>query len=149
MRTDQNGSKAAVVCPRNFKASCLEASEFVPVAIPARLEQSELLKADLEAYEIPAILESEGEVPDSRVAGGIPVLVPECRLEQASEIVGSIELNAIDDAEDDDFEEDDDLKEFEEEEDADDEEEFDDDLDEEEEEEEEDEESFFYSEDEE
>ncbi len=101
----------------------LKLTQFVAVAIPESMEQSMMLKSDLQAYEIPAILEQEITEMDEVQLGGSPVLVPECKFEQASEIIGMIELNAIDD-DDDDFDFDDD--------------DFDDDLDEEEDEDDED-----------
>ncbi|NLX04935.1 MAG: hypothetical protein GXY33_07310 [Phycisphaerae bacterium] len=123
--------KSAVVCVPELRTGDLEESDFVPVAIPARYEDSEHLKSDLEAHEIPAMLESERLAGDLKGLDGVPVLVPECRLEQASQIVGMIELNALDDGEEfeEEEEEEEEIEEFEELEDDD---EFDEDLDDEE-----------------
>ncbi|MFA5864913.1 MAG: hypothetical protein WC975_09520 [Phycisphaerae bacterium] len=113
---------------------------FVPVAIPGKLDQSKNLKADLEAYDIPALLEEQAAEMDAEALGGVPVLVPEGIFERASEIVGLIELNALDD---DDFDVEEEEEEFEgleedEEDEDEDEEEWDDEeLEDEEEEEEE------------
>jgi len=126
-----------------------ESSRFVTVAIPEKLDQSKNLKADLESYDIPAFLEIEEAEMDAEKLGGIPVLVPECIFEQASEIVGRLELNALDDDDIDDFEDDDEDEEVDEEfedeeEDEDDwdDEDFEDEEEEEEEEEEDEEEDF-------
>jgi hypothetical protein len=110
---------------------------FVPVAIPDKLDQSKNLKADLETYDIPALLEIHEAEMDADKLGGIPVLVPEGSFELASEIVDMIELNSIDDEAD--FEEDE-FEEFEDDEDEEEEEEWDEDEYEEEDEEEEEEE---------
>jgi hypothetical protein len=108
---------------------------FVPVAITGRPDQPKDLKANLEAYDIPALLEIDEAEMDAENLGGIPILVPEGSFELASEVADMIEMNTIDDEadfEDDEFE---DL----EDDDEDEEEEWDDDEYEEEEEEEEDE----------
>ncbi len=81
---------------------------FVTVAIPESMEQSKMLKADLEAQNIPALLEQEITEMDAVQLGGTPVLVPESKFEEASEIIGMIELNALDDEDEDDFDFDDD-----------------------------------------
>ncbi len=86
----------------------LDATNFVPVAIPNNLLQSKSLKADLQARDIPALIEIEEKEMDADQLGGIPVLVPEGAFELASEIVGSIELDALDDEDEDDFDEDED-----------------------------------------
>jgi hypothetical protein len=134
MPTEQT-TKATLVVDLDQPRLDLQATHFVPVAIPDNLNQSKNLKADLEAYDIPVHLEIEEAEMDVDQLGGIPVLVPEGTFERASEIVGLLELNAL---EDDDFEEEEeeDEKEKEEDEEWDDEEEYDDDEDEEEEEEE-------------
>lgn len=106
MRTGKD-LKLAGVYSGKLGTTDLEASNFVPVAIPARLEESEHLRDDLEAHDIPAILEPEIGPIEPVMAGGVPVLVPECRLEQASEIVGALELDAL--ADEDDFDDLDDL----------------------------------------
>ncbi len=134
MPAEQNSRLTTAVTLGNDHLSS-EFSRFVTVAIPEDLNQSKNLKADLEAYDIPVLLEVEEAEMDAEKLGGIPVLVPECTFEQASEIVGQLELNAIDD---DDFEEDED-EEDELEDEEEDEEWDDEDFDEEDEEEEEDE----------
>ena len=88
-------------------AIVVDPGPFVAVAIPDNVDQSINLKTDLEAYDIPVLLGQETVEMDAEQLGGIPVLVPECHFEQASEIVGHIELNAVDDV-DDDFDLDDD-----------------------------------------
>ena len=92
---------------KQVAASVVDPGPFVAVAIPDNVDQSINLKTDLEAYEIPALLGQDAAEMDEEQLGGIPVLVPECHFEQASEIVGHIELNAVDD-DDDDFDLDDD-----------------------------------------
>ncbi len=103
--------------------------QYVAVAIPYDIGQSRNLKASLEAHNIPVLLEHEIVEIDADLLGGIPVLVPECKFEQASEIIGDLELNAIsDEDEDEDFDEleDEDTLDFDEDEELDD---WDDDLD--------------------
>ncbi len=138
MPTEQN-SKLTILVDLDQARVDQEAAHFVTVAIPENLGQSKNLKADLEAYDIPAHLQVEEAEMDAELLGGVPVLVPEGAFERASEIVGLIELNALDD--DDDFEEEEEeeeeLEKEEEEEWDDEEEEYDEDEEEEEEEEEE------------
>jgi hypothetical protein len=89
----------------------LEPRHFVPVAIPENVDQSRILKADLEANDIPVQLEIREAEMDTKFLGGVPVLVPEQAFEYASEIVSIRELDAIDDEDevaDEDFEDDDD-----------------------------------------
>lgn len=123
--------QASAVCEsdRSVAIPC-----FVPVAIPNRLDQSRNLKADLEAYDIPALLEIHEAEMDAETLGGIPVLVPEGSFERASEIADMIELNSIDDEAD--FEEDE-FEEFEDDDDDEEDEDWDDEEYEDEEEEEE------------
>jgi hypothetical protein len=138
MPTEQN-SKLTILVDLDHASVDQEAARFVTVAIPENLGQSKNLKADLEAYDIPVHLQVEEAEMDADLLGGVPVLVPEGVFERASEIVGLIELNALED--DDDFEEDEEEEEEaeggEEEEWDDEEEEYDEDEEEEEEEEEE------------
>jgi len=149
MGTERN-SRLATVYPADPQVSDLQASEFVPVAIPARFEESKHLQAYLEAYEIPSILEPEHRPSPSGSRSAVPVLVPEYCLEQASQIVAFIELRAIDDGDtfedlDDEFDKEDDLDELEDEED--DEDEFDELEDEEDDEDEFDEHDDFFDDD--
>ncbi len=110
---------ALVACNAN-KTS--DSGSLVPVAIPENLMNSQNIKADLQAYDIPAMLESEITEMDSELLAGVPVLVPECSFEQASEIVSSIEMSSFDD-ENNDFDFDDDDDDFEDDDDEDDEDE--------------------------
>jgi hypothetical protein len=136
MPTEQT-TKATLVVDLDQPRLDLEAAHFVPVAIPDNLNQSLTLKADLEACDIPACLQVEEAEMDADQLGGVPVLVPEGTFERASEIVGLLELNALDDdAFEEEEEEEEETDKEEEEEEWDDEEEYDDDEEEEEEEEE-------------
>lgn len=138
MSAEQTIKQASAVCESERPVAM---PYFVPVAIPDKLDESRNLKADLEACDIPALLEIHEAEMDAENLGGIPVLVPEGSFELASEIVDMIELSSMDDEAD--FEEDE-FEEFEDddEEDEEEEEEWDEDEyeDEDEEEEEEDEE---------
>jgi hypothetical protein len=70
-----------------------EFTELVRVAHAANLPEAELLKAELEACGIPAVLEGEGAgiagVPD--LGAGVPVLVPEKFAKQAAELIAEVE----------------------------------------------------------
>lgn len=140
MQAENNPIQAAALVACNINKNA-DSGSFVPVAIPEHLMNSQNIKADLQAYDIPAMLESEITEMDSELLAGVPVLVPECSFEQASEIVSSIEMSSFDD-EDEDFDFDDDDEDDEEEiwdeddDDYDDEEEEDDDGEDEEEEDE-------------
>ncbi len=93
------------MCKYNFVD--IDFENFVTVAIPESMEQSKMLKADLQENNIPALLEDEITEMNAVQLGGTPVLVPESKFEEASEIIGMIELSSIDDDEDDfDFEDD-------------------------------------------
>jgi len=120
-------SKSVVLQPAAAGVSDLHVGELVPVAIPATIEMSRLLKADLEAHEIHAMLECEMTNETMCLMAGVPVLVPESYLEQASRLLDEIEMSARDDDFDDldDFEDDDDVDDLDEMED--DEDEFDED----------------------
>lgn len=102
-------SKSVALQPAAASVSDLHVGELVPVAIPATIEMSRLLKADLEAHEIPAMLECELTNETVCLMAGVPVLVPESYLEQASRLLDEIEMSARDDDFDDldDFEDDD------------------------------------------
>lgn len=154
MRAEKNSKLATL---ETVQVSGLKAGEFVPVAIPARFEDAAHLKADLQASDIPAWLESDLRPDKTDSHHGVPVLVPECHLEQASEIVGHLELNSADDDDDDfeeveeheDIDELEDLDELEDEEDEfdedEDEDEEDDDLDFNDDEEDDDDDDFFHN----
>lgn len=97
MRAQRKG-KVAILSTTESHVSDLEDCSFVPVAIPAKIEQSLSLKADLEAYDIPAMLETEFETsPSPQLHAAVPVLVPQCQLELASEIAAFVELAALND----------------------------------------------------
>ena len=88
-----------------------EFTELVRVAHAANLPEAELMKAELEANGIPAVLEGEGAgilgVPD--LGAGVPVLVPEKFAKQATELIAAVEAarpEATDDDEDDSDEDD-------------------------------------------
>jgi hypothetical protein len=140
MSAKQTIKQASAVCESERPVAM---PYFVPVAIPDKRDQSRNIKADLEACDIPALLEIQEAEMDADKLGGIPVLVPEGSFELASEIVDMIELDAIDDEADfeedefEEFEDDDEEDEEEEEEEWDEDEYEDEDEDEEEEEEEE------------
>jgi len=121
-----------------------ECADFVPVAIPKTLTESQALKAELEGHEIPTLLEGEQsaqmELPQSEK--GLAVLVPEHMLEAASELVMNRtmevpddrdEIDSLDDFDDDELVDDPDDEfeddEFEDDDDDDDDEEDDDDDD--------------------
>jgi hypothetical protein len=104
---------------------------FVPVTYASTLAEAELLKAFLEGEDIPTLVASEhsevGGIPS--MSRGIPVLVPDAMLEQASQLVQEhtgAARDARDDEDDDDFDDDPD-DDFDDEDDDDD---FDDDFDE-------------------
>jgi hypothetical protein len=131
----------ADVCENN--PYIVEPERFVPVAIPEKFDHSQSLKTDLEAYDIPVQLEVREAEMDDRTLGGIPVLVPEGTLDNASELVGIMDLNALD-ANEEEFDEFDDLEDEDEDEDLDfDDEEYDEEEDEEDEEDEEEEDLDF------
>jgi hypothetical protein len=121
---------------------------FIPGLVPEKPAVSDDLKVELEAYHIPALLETQEAEMDAESLGGIPVLISEGVFDSTSDMVDMIELNSIDD--DDDFAEDEfeDLEDDEDEEDDDWDEDYEEDEEEEEEEEDEDEIDDFDDEDE-
>lgn len=120
-----------------------EGAEFVPVTYASTLTEAEWLKSFLEGEEIPVLVEAESSAGGLASMGrGIPVLVPDNRLEEAADVIAS-RLQAQASAKDEEDEEEEDLDEdededFDDEEDEEDfdEEDFDEDEDAEEEEEE-------------
>ena len=85
-----------------------EYTELVRVAHAANLPEAELMKAELEAHGIPAMLEGEGAgvlgVPD--LGAGVPVLVPEEFAKKAAELIAKAEAAGPDDEDDEDEDED-------------------------------------------
>jgi hypothetical protein len=70
-----------------------EYTELVLLVHAANLAEGELIKIELEAHGIPAMLEGEGAgvagLPD--VGAGVPVLVPEEFADQAAELIAELE----------------------------------------------------------
>ncbi len=70
----------------------LEYTELVLLGHANSLPEAELVKAELQAHGIPALLEGEGArtgIPD--VGAGVPVLVPEEFADQAAELIAELE----------------------------------------------------------
>jgi len=71
----------------------MEYTEFILVAHAANPAEAELIKMELKAHGIMAILEGEGAgvagIPD--VGAGVPVLVPEEFADQAAELIAELE----------------------------------------------------------
>jgi hypothetical protein len=113
-----------------------ERTDFVPVTYASTPTEAEWLRSFLEGEEIPAVVEAESSAGGRASMGrGIPVLVPDNRLEEAADVIAS-HLQAEASAKKEEDEEEDDLDEDEDEEfdDEEDEEDFDEeDFDEEEE----------------
>lgn len=94
-----------------------EFTELVRVAHAANLPEAELLKAELEAHGIPAVLEGEGAgvagIPNIGI--GVPVLVPEKFAKQAAELIAEVEAARPEDSEESDEDDADDKEDSEEE----------------------------------
>jgi len=79
-----------------------EAAEFVPAVLARGIEEAEKYRALLDDHDIPAVLGTDEELEDmgdedrrlARLRGmthGVPVLVPESLLDEASEIISDRE----------------------------------------------------------
>jgi len=79
----------------DFDFTADEKSDFVPVVYARSLDEAEEYRSLLEDHDIPAQVGTEGDVEDDddiRVtAKGIPVLVPEVLLDEASEVIADRE----------------------------------------------------------
>ena len=95
--------------------------DFVPVAVARTIDQAEEFRHLLEDHDIPVMVGVDGELddrgPDVAAAGseeelsrGIPVLVPESRLDEAGEVIAEREgFDRFADEEADDTDDDDEL----------------------------------------
>jgi hypothetical protein len=91
-----------------------EGTDFVPVTYASTLTEAEWLRSFLEGEEIPAVVEAEPSAGGRTSMGrGIPVLVPDDRLEEAADVIAShLQAEAAakeeEDQDEDDFDEDED-----------------------------------------